>query len=488
MRKAEERLIIRRIVEQKRKDVAQSRKNMPLRDIISCCKRGTKKRNFLTAVKGKHNLIAEIKFRSPSKGILRRKTDRNLKKIVSGYDLYASALSVVTDRRFFGGSLDLLMKVKSLTSMPVMRKDFIIETYQVYESAYYGADAILLIASLLSEERLRGMIRKAEGLGMHCIVETGTVDDVKKAIKAGAGIIGINNRNLETMRVDTGRTSRLKALIPKDRIVISESGIRKIEDVKLMDTNAVLVGTSLMEADDIPKKIRSLHRCKTKICGIRTLKEASHAVRAGADILGFNFHPGSPRYISPSCAAKIIARLPNTVQAAGVFVDNSIDDIASITADTGIDLIQLHGSENENFAVKLIENVNCPLIKACRISNRHCSGSLSYQRKLIHEKSSKYYALLVDAYSPSRYGGTGEQVKPEDLKEILMRCKADLRDKNNGMSVGGRIIIAGGLRPSNVRDVLALRPFCVDVCSGVESKPGRKDSVKVADFISRVGS
>ncbi len=475
------------IIENKRREVAHSRRKLPLKKMMaslngSCCRR-----DFLKAIKGRHNIIAEIKFRSPSQCTLQRNTPENIKKIISAYDTYASALSIVTDKKFFGGNPKLITKVKKMTRTPVLRKDFIIDPYQIYESAYYGADAILLIASLLSEKTLKSMIRTAGKLGMHCIVETSAEKDVRKAMKAGARIIGINNRDLKTMKVDLRRTLELKGIIPHDRVVVSESGIRNMNDILLLDTNAVLVGTSLLKAGSVLKKIRSLHRCKTKICGIRTSKEAVHAVEAGADILGFNFYPGSPRYVSPRTASRIISKLPPTVQAAGIFVNSSAEDIISITTKTGIDLVQLHGRESE----KMGDKMESRLIRVCRISNRHDLGqnpSAHSENLFCKGQSTKCYALLLDTYSPSLYGGTGNRINPQLLRDFFRGTFGESSNDSEYLCAGRKVIIAGGLNPSNVREVLSFRPFCVDACSGVESIPGRKDPLKVSKFISVVRS
>ena len=207
-------------------------------------------------------MIAELKKASPYKGIIRG--DFNPLKIALTYQANgASALSVLTDERFFEGKLGTLKELKERVTLPLMRKDFIIDDYQIYESLYWGADAILLIAHILTERELKSFYKIAKGLGMDVVVEVHNEEDVEKALKSGASIIGINNRDLNTFRVDLSTTQRLIRLIPENKIKISESGIKTYEDVmflKSLGMDAVLIGEAFMEADDIAGKMREIMR------------------------------------------------------------------------------------------------------------------------------------------------------------------------------------------------------------------------------------
>ncbi len=247
--------ILDTIIENKKNEIKKAKRELPFEYLINNSKVGN--RSFYKALKGKNNIIAEIKFKSPSSGFF---TKRSIIEIASIYDRHANAISVLTDKKFFGGKLENIMKVKEQSSLPVLRKDFILEPYQVCESRFYGADAILLIAGVLNEEELRAMLSFAHRLGMDCLVETRTETDVKKALSAGAKIIGINNRNLSSnnFEVNLETTKNLKKLIPSDKIVVSESGIFTRTDIEEVNCNAVLIGTSLMNADDIEKKLRLL--------------------------------------------------------------------------------------------------------------------------------------------------------------------------------------------------------------------------------------
>jgi indole-3-glycerol phosphate synthase len=198
------------------------------------------------------SLIAEIKFASPSAGLIREKTDPILVGRV--YEQAgAAAISLLTDKRFFQGDLNQLPRLKRAISLPILRKDFIIDAVQVREAFFYGADAILLIARILSQPQLAELISRCRELGMASLTEIHDAGDLEKAVESGADIIGINNRDLDTFMVDIHTTSALAPLVPDDCILVSESGIEKAEDIMSLKNSgiqAVLVGSALMRSND----------------------------------------------------------------------------------------------------------------------------------------------------------------------------------------------------------------------------------------------
>lgn len=222
-------------------------------------------RDFKAAISGRDrvHLIAEIKYGSPSAGRIRQSPE--VRVIAKEYEnAGASAISLITDRIFFKGDLEFLPKVKDAVPLPVLRKDFIIDETQVSESYVYGADAILLIARILP---LADMQRLGElavnSFGMAVLVEVHDKEDLEKACRCGADIIGINNRNLDTFEVDLSTTSRLAPLVPKGCLLVSESGVKGEEDIKTLQrlgVQAVLVGTALMESADPGEKATRLVR------------------------------------------------------------------------------------------------------------------------------------------------------------------------------------------------------------------------------------
>jgi indole-3-glycerol phosphate synthase len=206
------------------------------------------------------SLIAEIKFASPSAGLILENTDPTL--IGRLYEQAgAAAISLLTDKKFFRGDLSQLPQLKKAVSLPILRKDFIIDAAQVREAFSYGADAILLIARILSQPRLAEFISMCRELEIHPLTEIHDAEDLEKAIESGADIIGINNRDLDTFNVDIRATSELAPLVPKDCILVGESGIERAEDILLLKEagiHAVLVGSALMRSNDPAAKTSEL--------------------------------------------------------------------------------------------------------------------------------------------------------------------------------------------------------------------------------------
>ncbi|MFH1198651.1 MAG: indole-3-glycerol phosphate synthase TrpC [Candidatus Omnitrophota bacterium] len=207
------------------------------------------------------SLIAEIKKQSPSAGLIRENFNHiEIAKIYQ--DSGVQAISVLTEEDFFGGSLAYLEEVKNAVTIPVLRKDFILEPYQIYESRVFGADAILLIADLLSQETISEFVDLAASLGLESLVETHNEKDLKKVLKLKqVNLIGVNNRDLHSLEVDFKTTEKLFTLIPKEKIIVIESGIKSSQDVlflKILGASAVLVGQAFMESRDIRKKVEEV--------------------------------------------------------------------------------------------------------------------------------------------------------------------------------------------------------------------------------------
>lgn len=218
--------------------------------------------SFFEAIKGTTGLsvIAEVKKASPSKGVI-RESFHPLEIAREYSECSVQAISVLTEKDYFQGDDDYLVRIRQAVPVPVLRKDFIIDLWQVYQSRYLGADAILLIVSLLSDEELRKFQIVAGILGMDCLVEVHDRTELERALDTGAKIIGINNRNLQTFEVDIRNTERLMNHIPHDRAVVSESGIQTPEDMRYLEglgVDGVLIGETLMRAASIRGKLNEL--------------------------------------------------------------------------------------------------------------------------------------------------------------------------------------------------------------------------------------
>ncbi|MFA5308022.1 MAG: indole-3-glycerol phosphate synthase TrpC [Dehalococcoidales bacterium] len=252
--------ILDKIVAEKKREIENSSRIVPLAALKERAG-GYNRLDFAGALKGKTvKLIAEVKKASPSKGLLC--PDFQPVALAQTYAQNgAAAISVLTEAKYFQGSLKYLTAIRKAVSLPLLRKDFILDEYQIYESAAFSADAILLITAILSEEKLGGFIELGSKLGLACMVEVHNEQELMNALLAGAEIIGINNRDLNTFKVDTSVTRRLRLLVPEGVIVVSESGIGSREDMKKMrecKVNAVLVGEALVTAPDIPARIKEL--------------------------------------------------------------------------------------------------------------------------------------------------------------------------------------------------------------------------------------
>ncbi|PIR13353.1 indole-3-glycerol phosphate synthase [Candidatus Falkowbacteria bacterium CG11_big_fil_rev_8_21_14_0_20_39_10] len=260
--------ILKKIIASKKQEVETSKQKKNLKQMQKeCCAylenkkiNGYPKSFKHALLNGKPlGLIAEIKLASPSTGQL---TSMKYDDIARQYaDSRADVISILTDEKYFHGHISYLEKVKQICQQPIFRKDFIVDFYQIYETALAAADAYLLIASILTVDEIKNFIQLGKELDLECLVETHDEEDLKKALKANAEIIGINNRNLKTMKIDLGTTKKLASIIPKGKIIISESGINTHDEVKKLITfgiKGILVGTSIIKSKNIIEKINEL--------------------------------------------------------------------------------------------------------------------------------------------------------------------------------------------------------------------------------------
>jgi len=260
-------MILDEIVESKKESLKQRKREIPLRELKRrCADMKRKPIDLASALRGDDiALIAEVKKASPSKGIINADIDP-VKLAITYAANGASAISILTEENYFKGSIGYLEAIRNSFDaekirVPLLRKDFIFEPYQIYESRAYGADALLLIVAILDDDKLVQLIDLCYTLGMKCLVEVHDESELRRAIASGCRVIGINNRNLQTFKVNLSTTERLRSLIPDDRIVVSESGIRHRADVEKLrqwKVNAMLVGESLAASDDTVKKMKEL--------------------------------------------------------------------------------------------------------------------------------------------------------------------------------------------------------------------------------------
>jgi len=254
--------ILDKIVATKRREVEDALAAVPLDSLLEVAKQAPAPRDFLAALSAGPpiRLIAEVKKASPSAGVIREEFDPvGIAKIYERHG--ASCISVLTDAPYFHGCLDYLREIRAAVDLPVLRKDFVIDRYQVVEARAAGADAVLLIAECLDDETLRGLYEAILELGMTPLVELYEPQNLRRVLDAGVRLIGINNRDLRTFQVDLGHCMRLRRNVPAGRIVVAESGIKSRKDVEALQAaglHAMLVGETLMTGPEVGKAVEEL--------------------------------------------------------------------------------------------------------------------------------------------------------------------------------------------------------------------------------------
>lgn len=448
--------ILGEIVARKRHDVAARFEGVALEDLRARATPTTRSLRQALAKPGAR-FIMEVKRESPSQGSLRKAADPAA--IARAYRGAADAISVLTDGPYFGGSFDDLRAVRATFDGPLLCKDFIVDARQVVEARLHGADAVLVILSVLDDGEAQAMMAEARRIDMDVLVEAHSEEEVSRAVALGAPIIGFNNRNLRTLEVDLGVTERLSALVPSDRLVVAESGIASRADVERLvrHADAFLVGSSLMRADDPAEAARALAFGRVKVCGITNAADLDMAAAAGASHAGLVMVPGTPRAVNVGDAEAILGSARSPIRRVGVFRNEKLMQVALTARTLELNAVQLHGAEDAGY----IAGLRALLPEACEIWAAGAVGETVPEPRLGADRT------LFDTSIGGRSGGTG---KAFDWSRI-----ADRREL-------GRSLLAGGLNPGNARAASRLGAYALDVGSGVEAVPRWKDSGKVHAF------
>ena len=447
------------ILQAKRIEVERARRDRPLPRLLDGI--SVSDRDFGAALRGpRTGFVLEHKRRSPSENAIR--TDADPRAVARAYAPFADAISVLTDTTFFGGSLDDLRRVREAVELPVLRKDFVVEPYQVIEARSAGADAVLLMLSVLDDSLWSACAAAATEYGMATLTEVHSETELRRAVALEAPIIGINSRDLRTLRVDLGLIKRLAPLLPADRVVVAESGIRTHADVAALRdcADAFLVGTSLMRERNLDGAVRRLIFGDVKICGLTRAADAQAAWQAGATWGGLVFAAESPRRVDVEVARGVRSAAP--LRWAGVFVNDSPRRIAEVARELRLDAVQLHGEETpEHFAaVRGFLAEGCEVWNAVRVRDGQTPPDLA---------ATDSDRLLLDAYQPQARGGTGTS-----FDWSVVRHHPDRE----------RLVLAGGLTPDNARAADAVGAGLLDVSSGVEVAPGIKSPERIDAFFA----
>ena len=443
------------------------------------------------------NFICEVKKASPSKGIIAEHFP--YLDIAKEYEVAgAAAISVLTEPDFFKGDKKYLQEIASTVKVPVLRKDFIIDEYQIYQAKVWGASAILLICACLDVPTLTRFRELADSLGLSSLVEAHDEYEVQMAIDCGARIIGVNNRNLKDFTVDVQNSVRLRNLVEDDVIFVSESGLETPEDIQVLRDNNIgvaLMGETFMRSPNKVEKLAYLYgptyyTPKIKMCGISKVETIPAIVDAKPDYMGLVFAP-SKRQVTVEQAKTLVdelhkqyektygeATVPmNTdtaqdsqdsqefvpgnsnfekIKTVGVFVNETVENLLKIAEEVNLDVIQLHGDEDETFIQSLKECTNVEVWKAVQVR------SAADAEKWIDSSADM---LLFDAYHKDERGGTGEVFDWSSLDEFERP-----------------FMLAGGMDSTNVaRAIRTVRPYGIDISSGIETE-GVKDDEKIKAF------
>ena len=432
-----------------------------------------------------HNLkaggafIMECKSASPSLGLIR--ADYNPSAIAQIYSQYAAGISVLCEPERFGGDYDHLAAVAATTHLPVLCKDFIIDPIQIRAARHYGADAILLMLSVLTDAEYRTLAAEAHRWNLDILTEVITETEVARAINLGANIFGINNRNLHDLSIDLTRTPTLARHVPDDAVIISESGIRNNATVRTLKpyVHGFLVGSQLTSQPNIDYAARELIYGTTKICGLTSPAAAQAARAAGATHGGLIFEQASPRAITATTARTIIAAEPG-LKFVAVSRSTSPEEWAELAAIPGITALQIHspyqGSTDAEHA--LIDTI------------RQATGNRAEIWRAVSMTGPTGTAGTANQPGESDQTGPASQAEAGQewaraVADRVDKLVLDAGDGGSGTSfnwetipaeLAGKTLLAGGINPQNLAEALAAGTAGLDLNSGFEYAPGKKDT------------
>ena len=471
-------MILDVIVEDKKKRLPEHKKNISeikMRELAEKYK--GKKHGFYQALsKSGISIIGEFKNASPSLGKIKSKI--NLLNRIDEYNESVDAISCLTEEDHFDGNVDYLKKIRTITELPILRKDFMIDPYQFYEAKAIGADAVLLIAAILDDAQMKDFYQLSKELELDALVEVHDEKELERAMKIDADIIGVNNRNLKDFTISLDTTVQLSKLVPEDKVLVAESGILQDADVELLKecgVDAFLIGRALMEAEH-PKEVPQI-----KICGITQDEEIQWLNEADVSYAGFVLYEKSCRYIPISKTQELFEKLNDNIKKVAVAVNPDVTMVKQVM-DAGFDILQVHG----NLTEEVLAVTEIPVWRAVNLTNANIFEELvrEYRDLSIDEKIT---ALLMDAKefgSGKTFGW--DSYERDEGKEMLRQLRQILEKEQI------QFVLAGGLTPDNVsRGIDIFLPDVVDVSSGVEKEPGQgtgKDREKIQKFVRNMHS
>ena len=413
-------------------------------------------------------LILECKAASPSKGLIVE--NYQPQHLAKAYQTFAAAISVLTDEKYFQGNMQHLQLVSETTQLPVLCKDFFISKEQIICARAHGADAILLMMSVLDDEQYNKLSLQAKLLELDVLTEVRNKNELDRAIGLGARIIGVNNRNLDTLKIDMQTTKKLSVKIPQHCLLISESGYSSRG--QLLDSfqsertpDGFLVGSHLSGSKNVDLAIRKLIFNEVKICGLTREQDALAAFEQGACYGGLIFAEKSPRNISLDQAHKIVSSA--ALKWVGVFTQTPTSNIVDIAKQLKLSAVQIHWEASK----QQVETLRNALPDECEIwlLVRVVPTKQELSKQLFENP-------LVDRFL----------VEPDGMLEGGNGIEFDwglIKKLSNDKS---KIIIAGGINPENIQQAVAFSVGIVDVNSGVEESAGIKSSAKLSKLFRKI--
>lgn len=444
--------VLAKIVDDKYRWVAERKQTQPLEQFQA--ELTPSDRDFYAALNdGKTAFIMECKKASPSKGLIREVFD--LEAIAQVYNQHADVISVLTDEKYFQGNLTFLPQVRRIAKQPILCKDFMVDTYQVYLARHYQADAILLMLSVLNDEQYRELAAVAHQLNMGVLTEVSNEEELERAIALQAKVIGINNRDLRDLSTDLNRTKQLAPTIRQrmpEAIIISESGIYTHQQVRELAqyANGFLIGSSLMSEKNLELAVRRITLGDNKVCGLTQPDDAAKAYQAGAVYGGLIFVAASKRAVNEEQARLVMSGAP--LRYVGVFQNHPNEVIASLAKDLKLFAVQLHGDESQSQVNELRALLpdSVEIWKAYGVNNALPSR--------LEQTVDRH---LLDSKVGTQSGGTGQTFDW------------------NLLTAPETVMLAGGLNADNAQQAAQLGCLGLDLNSGVESAPGHKDAEKL---------
>jgi tryptophan synthase beta subunit len=488
--------VVEEIAERRRADVREEMARLSLDDHLAAAEATPPPRPILDrlAAPGLH-LIAELKRSSPSAGAISAPDDDLVARARAYEAGGATAISVLCEPHWFNGSVADLRAVRAAVSVPVLAKEFVVEEIQLPHLRAAGADLVLLLAVLHPAKRLARLVDRALEIGLEPLVEAHDEREIERALGTNARLIGINNRDLRTLEVDTERAIRLRGLVPDDRLVVAESGVRDAATVaawRAIGYDAALIGEALVRAADpaaaartfvkagrVPNDLVNVaSQALVKVCGITDAEGILAAVRAGADAIGLNLVPGTPRALSLEEAvalarvARSLATRPPRIVA--VTADAGREAVARIVAALDPDAVQFSGDESPDD----IAAAGRPVLQVLKVAaDRDAAPDVVARARAAYAAGAGQ--VFIDAAGGPHPGGTGTRIATELAAAVAREVP---------------IVLAGGLSPANVAGALREVPaVAVDSASGTErprvaGERPTKDPLRVALFVKRAGA